>query len=253
MSWPLKYATSSQVIPLGVGLDNTDGDTALPSLTIANTDIYICKNGAALVNKNSGGATYDTLGLYKCTLDATDTNTYGPIKVYCHVAGALIMVFEGVVMNVDSYDKLYTATGFNDLSAAQVNAECDTAISDAALATAAALAVVDDFIDTEIAAIQSSLTTIEGKVDTVDNYLDTEIAAIQSAIAALFTTQMTESYAAEGVAPTPAQALFWIQQAVTEYVKTGVNISVKKLDQSTEAGVITLNSSTQPTASSRSS
>lgn len=38
-------------------------------------------------------------------------------------------------------------TGFNDLSAAQVNAEVDTAISDAALATAANLATVDTVVD----------------------------------------------------------------------------------------------------------
>ncbi len=45
-------------------------------------------------------------------------------------------------------------TGFNDLSAAQVNAEADTAIADAALATASNLAVVAGYLDTEIAAIK---------------------------------------------------------------------------------------------------
>lgn len=38
-------------------------------------------------------------------------------------------------------------TGFNDLSAAQVNAEVDAAISDAGLATASALATVDSVVD----------------------------------------------------------------------------------------------------------
>ena len=46
-------------------------------------------------------------------------------------------------------------TGFNDLSAATVNAEVDTAISDANLATAANLAVVAGYLDTEIAAIKA--------------------------------------------------------------------------------------------------
>jgi hypothetical protein len=52
-------------------------------------------------------------------------------------------------------------TGFNDLSAAQVNAEADTAIADAALATASsvasvasAVATVSGFVDTEVAAIK---------------------------------------------------------------------------------------------------
>lgn len=46
-------------------------------------------------------------------------------------------------------------TGFNDLSAAQVNAEADTAIADAALATAANLSTVAGYIDTEVAAIKA--------------------------------------------------------------------------------------------------
>jgi hypothetical protein len=53
-------------------------------------------------------------------------------------------------------------TGFNDLSAAQVNAEADTAIADAALATAANLATVAGYLDTEIAAIKG----VTDKVDT---------------------------------------------------------------------------------------
>lgn len=45
-------------------------------------------------------------------------------------------------------------TGFNDLSAAAVNAEVDTAIADAALATAASLATVAGYVDTEVVAIK---------------------------------------------------------------------------------------------------
>lgn len=44
------------------------------------------------------------------------------------------------------------------------------------------LSNIDNFIDTEIAAIQTSLSTIDGKIDTVDNFLDTEVAAILAAV-----------------------------------------------------------------------
>ncbi len=66
-------------------------------------------------------------------------------------------------------------TGFNDLSAAQVNTEADTAISDAALATAASLATVAGYIDTEVAAIladTNELQTDWANGGRLDNILD---------------------------------------------------------------------------------
>lgn len=58
-------------------------------------------------------------------------------------------------------------TGFNDLSAAQVNAEVDTVISDASLATAANLATVASYIDTEIGTIITNLATVDTVVDAI--------------------------------------------------------------------------------------
>ena len=81
-------ATASQEIPLGRFVDATDGFTAETALTIANTDIQIWKTGAtALVSKNSGGATHLATGIYYAVLDATDTDTAGPMKVFCQIAG----------------------------------------------------------------------------------------------------------------------------------------------------------------------
>ncbi len=52
-------------------------------------------------------------------------------------------------------------TGFTDLSAAAVNAEVDTAIADAALATAANLSTVAGYLDTEIAAILADTNELQ--------------------------------------------------------------------------------------------
>jgi hypothetical protein len=68
---------------------------------------------------------------------------------------------------------------------------------------------------------------------------------------AVLTTQMTEAYAADGVAPTLAQAQFLIQQVLTEFVISGTTITVKKLDGSTSALTLTLNSATTPTSATR--
>ncbi|MES0071925.1 hypothetical protein [Mesorhizobium sp. M0058] len=60
-----------------------------------------------------------------------------------------------------------SVAALNNLSAAQVNAEVDTAIADAALATAANLAVVAGYIDTEIGTIITNLATVDTVVDAI--------------------------------------------------------------------------------------
>lgn len=109
---PLKYNTASQEIPLGYFLDSTDGNTEETGLTIANTDIKLWKNGAtSLVNKNSGGATHMSNGIYYATLDATDTNTYGPMVVFVHPSGALGVRLECAVMYSGAFDAFYSDSG----------------------------------------------------------------------------------------------------------------------------------------------
>lgn len=65
------------------------------------------------------------------------------------------------------------------------------------------------------------------------------------------TVAMTESYAANGVAPTPVQALYAIHQDSMDFAITGTSYTVKKLDNATTAFVKTLNNATSPTAAAR--
>ncbi len=65
------------------------------------------------------------------------------------------------------------------------------------------------------------------------------------------TTAMTESYAANGVAPSPVQALYAIQQYLMDFSISSTNYTVKKLNNSTTAYVVTLNDATSPTAAAR--
>ena len=69
--------------------------------------------------------------------------------------------------------------------------------------------------------------------------------------AAILTTQMTEAYAADGVAPTLAQSLFLIQQALTEVAIVSTTETIKKLDGSTAAATLTLDSASAPTSKTR--
>lgn len=107
----LRQSTASQEIPLGYFVDSTDGNTEETALSIANTDIKVWKTGATtLANKNSGGATHISNGIYYCVMDATDTDTIGPLVVFCHVAGALTVRQEVTVLDEAIYDVMFGTT-----------------------------------------------------------------------------------------------------------------------------------------------
>lgn len=74
---------------------------------------------------------------------------------------------------------------------------------------------------------------------------------IAEVTAAALTTQMTEAYAADGVAPTLAQAIFAIQQFLQEKAVNSTTMTVKKLDGSTTAMTFTLDDDTAPTSITR--
>lgn len=127
----LRQSTASQEVPLGQFVDATDGVTAETGLTIANTDIKVWKTGATtLADKNSGGATHISGGIYYCTLDATDTGTIGPMVLFVAVSGALAVRLECCVLDEAVYDVWFGTTAPSTLTAAQVNTEADTALSD---------------------------------------------------------------------------------------------------------------------------
>lgn len=117
----LKQSTASQEIPLGYFVDSTDGNTEETALTIANTDIKLWKNGATtLANKNSGGATHISNGIYYAVLDATDTDTLGPMVIFVHVSGALTVRLECCVLAANVYDSLVGATDKLDVNTAEI-------------------------------------------------------------------------------------------------------------------------------------
>ena len=98
----------------------------------------------------------------------------------------------------------------NTMTAAAAAADLTTELQNG-LATAANLATVAGFLDTEIAAILaavdteigtilSGLTTIEGKIDTVDNLLDTEVAAIKTVVDAILVDTGTDGVVVASIA-----------------------------------------------------
>ena len=109
----LKQSTASQEVPLGYFLDSTDGNTEETGLTINNADIKLWKCGATtLANKNSGGATHISNGIYYAVLDATDTDTLGSLVIFVHVSGVLTVRLECCVLAAAVYDALIGGGNF---------------------------------------------------------------------------------------------------------------------------------------------
>lgn len=72
-----------------------------------------------------------------------------------------------------------------------------------------------------------------------------------AAVDAILTRQMTESYAANGVAPTLAQAQFAKHQMLMQFGIVGTSYTVRRLDDSTTAFIVTLDDAASPTDAKR--
>lgn len=152
----LKQSTAV-TLKLGPFVDEDDGKTAETGLTISQADVRLSKNGGNMAQKNeSTSCTHDEIGFYDCPLDTTDTGTLGRLLVAVHETGALPVWAEYMVLPANTYDSLVSGSDYLQADAVQVegadatdqiNAACDTAISDGALATASALATVDGIVD----------------------------------------------------------------------------------------------------------
>tara|TARA_R100000808_G_C2147073_1_gene154980 strand:- start:55 stop:1278 length:1224 start_codon:yes stop_codon:yes gene_type:complete len=131
-----------------------------------------------------------------------------------------------------------TAIPWNSAWDAEVQSEC-----------ADALTAYDAPTNTEMVA---AFTEIKGSgwsasTDTLEKIYDA------SGGSSTWTTTLTESYASDGAAATPAQLLYMIYCAVGEFSISGTTITGKKLDGSTTAMTWTLDSATAPTSRTRAS
>jgi len=176
-------------------------------------------------------------------------------------------------------------SGLSTLDAAGVRA----AIGLASANLDTQLSTIDDFLDTEVAAIKAktdnlpsdpadasdisgAFSTVNSTLGTIAGYLDTEIAAIKAKTDQLTFTvtnqvdsnaitvdedeilddQLTDSVPADGTLPTVRQALYMLVQFMTERSVSGTTLTVRKTDGSTSLMTFTLNDATSPTSITRS-
>lgn len=168
MSFPLRQSTASQEFPIGYAVDSTDGNTEETALSIANTDIKLWKSGATtLANKNSGGGTHISNGVYYAVLDATDTDTLGAMIAFIHISGALVLRQEFIVYPANIYDSMFAGTDVLDVSMTQ--------ISGSAVNTTSAQLGVNVVNAAGTAWGSGAITAASLAADAVDEILDEQI------------------------------------------------------------------------------
>jgi hypothetical protein len=176
----LSEATAAQRRVFFHIVDATDGITAETGLTGVGR---LSKNGAATAATTASLVEVDVTnmpGRYYMEFTAAELDTLGIIEFRYKAAACAEVVARAQVVPFDPYSA--ADLGLTTLASRASQASVDT---------------VDDFLDTEIAAIKAktdglpadpadasdiagSFTTVNTKLDTIDDFLDTEVAAIKA-------------------------------------------------------------------------
>lgn len=111
--------------------------------------------------------------------------------------------------------------------------------------------------NTPTLATQASVDTVDANVDSIlvdtGTTIPAQISGLNDISAGdILTTALSESYAADGAAPTLSQAVLAIQQFLQERSVNSSTVTVKQLDGSTTAMTFTMDSDTAPTSITRS-
>lgn len=155
----LRQSTASQEVPLGPFVDANDGFTLEDGLgPIAASDIRLWKSGAGALVDASGTATTIGDGTYLVTLDATDTNTLGPLVITVTLSGARPVRIECEVLPALVYDSLQVNTGIA-ADARAINGDVDSASKLGTFGNTIAIAVVGDTSTTTSVKVATAFTT----------------------------------------------------------------------------------------------
>lgn len=213
----------------------TDSSDHITGKTGATLTVTASKAGAAFASI-SPTVTELSSGWYSVALTTSHTDTFGDLAIHATASGA------------DPIDLLCQVVAYDPFDAVRIGM---TALPNASPGSASGLLQMSGSSSGTVSVLGGLISVSVG----ADGIGSSSIAsgAYAAIASAVMTTQMTESYATDGTAPTPAQSLFLIQQHLGEAGISGTTKTVKKIDGSTTAATFTLNSSTAPTTITRAS
>lgn len=175
------------------------------------------------------------------TLDVSATGEAG--LDWANVGGATtaVSLTNTTVATVTTATTATSVTTVNGLAAGVITAAsiAADAITDAKVAADVTIASVTG----AVGSVTGSVGSVTGAVGSVTGLTASNLDATVSSRATpaqILTTALTESYAADGAAPTVAQALFQILGREYEFAIAGDTMTVKKLDGLTTAMTFTL-------------
>jgi hypothetical protein len=167
MSQFLKQSTAATIM-FGPFVDKTDGVTLevgagiITSIDHATTGIFLSKNGgtAAIRNQSVTASVLDAYGMFKVTLDTTDTNTVGTLDVLMAEAATFLPVHKTfMVLPANVYDSLM-GTDYLQVDAIQWLGVAPLALSSQKVQTA----VVTNGDKTGYALSAAGLTAVENEI-----------------------------------------------------------------------------------------
>ena len=186
-------------------------------------------------SQTAGDVTADTAAILVDTSTTLETDLDAIIAAVITNAAGVDIAADIIAVKADTA-AILTDTGTT------LEADLDAIIA-AVITNAAGVDIAADIIavKADTAAVLADTGT-DGVV--VAAASKTDYALSNAGVDALFVRALTEAYAADGAAPTVAQALFAIQQFLQERAVSGTTVTVKKLDGSTTAMTFTMDSAT---------
>jgi ActR/RegA family two-component response regulator len=192
------YLKQSTAVDIAIGpfVDSTDGFTPETGLSITQAETRLKKNNGAWAQvSDATSATHEEEGWYEKELDATDTDTLGILIVAVYIAGALPVWQRYQVLPANVYDSLVLGTDFLQVDAVQFEGADASDLN-------TKLDAIDDFVDTELAAVKTVVDAIKvqtdllpsdpadqsvlaGLITAVDDFVDTELAAVKTVVDAI--------------------------------------------------------------------
>ena len=155
----MSFKKNTAVPGFTVGLISaTDGS----DITTGTPAAYVTLDGGTQT-AIAGALTHEGNGQWSFNLTAAEMNG--------DIVGVTVTHTSAITVQHTIKTVVKTTDDLQDLTAAQVNAECDTAITDASLATAAALATVDGIVDSILVDtgtdVPATLAVIDGLIDAI--------------------------------------------------------------------------------------
>jgi hypothetical protein len=274
-------------------LDNVTGATS----GTANDLNYITGNDAGLMQLELATANVNRLG--RMFLSITDAANHVPVFHEFMVVPALVYdtyfastggaTFPAATLAsttnitagaLTSVGTLTTYTGNTPQTGDSFARIGETGSGLTSLSTQASVNTIDDFLDTEIAGIVSTLgvagaglTDLGGMSATMKAQIETEVddsigsgtgvsltavpwnaawdAEVQSEVQDALDAIIADSIPADGTRPSIVQALYMLTQFLTESNVSGTTVTVKKVDGSTTLFTLTINDASNPSTITR--